>query len=107
MSEETRNEVVRRFFSGASIRKVARELGISRNRVRRVLREHAQQRATGVVPTELQPKATRPSLLDSYQEKIDQLLERWTAIVAMYEEAKSRASAQAQASLAALRALLA
>lgn len=83
MSEETRNEVVRRFFSGASIRKVARELGISRNRVRRVLREHAQQRATGVVPTELQPKATRPSLLDSYQEKIDQLLERYPNITAV------------------------
>lgn len=83
MSEETRNEVVRRFFSGASIRKIARDLGISRNRVRRVLREHEQQRTTGIVPTELQPKVRRPSLLDPYHDKIEQMLERYPDITAV------------------------
>jgi len=83
VSEETRNEVVRRFFSGTPIRKIARDLGISRNRVRRVLRDHDRQRATGVVPAELQPKTTRPSLLDAYQKQIEQLMERYPDITAV------------------------
>ena len=38
MNEVTRNEVVRRWRAGASMRAIARALGLSRNTVRKVLR---------------------------------------------------------------------
>ena len=39
MTELTRNEIVRRWRAGASIRRIARELGLARNTVSRVLRQ--------------------------------------------------------------------
>ena len=37
MTELTRNEIVRRWHAGSSIRRIARELGLARNTVSRVL----------------------------------------------------------------------
>lgn len=92
MSVETRNEIVRLFFSGMSIRKIASSLGISRNRIRRTLREHQRQRAEGVVPPELEPKVRRPSLLDAHDDTIKELLDRYPDItsVRLHEELSSR-----------------
>jgi len=83
MSEETRNEIIRLFLSGTSMRKIAQLLGISRNRVRRTLREHTRQRTEGVVLPELEPKKRRPSLLDDHVETIEQLLSRYPDITAV------------------------
>ena len=45
MNEPTRNEIIRRWHAGASIRRIARELGLARNTVSRVLAEIEAQRA--------------------------------------------------------------
>lgn len=88
MSEQTRNEVVRLFLSGTSRRKIARLLGISRNRVRRILDEHVRQRSDGVAPAGLAAKQKRQSLLDPHDEKIGQLLKLYPDITAvrLFEE---------------------
>jgi transposase len=71
------------FLSGTSMRKIAQRLRISRNRVRRTVREHRRQRAEGVVLPELEPKGRRPSLLDPHAETIRQLLDRYPDITAV------------------------
>jgi transposase len=78
MNEATRNEVVRRWRAGASMRAIARALDLSRNTVRRVLaavgaaRDGAAAAASGA----------RPSLLDPYQAVIGELLGRYPDLTA-------------------------
>ena len=45
MNEPKRNEIISRWQAGASIRQIARELGLARNTVSRVLAEVQAQRA--------------------------------------------------------------
>ncbi len=45
MTELTRNEIIRRFLAGSSIRQIARELQLARNTVGRVLAHREAQRA--------------------------------------------------------------
>ncbi|MFO0891107.1 MAG: helix-turn-helix domain-containing protein [Isosphaeraceae bacterium] len=45
MTELTRNEIVRRWRAGASMRRIARELGLARNTVSRALRQVEARRA--------------------------------------------------------------
>ena len=45
MTEPKRNEIVSRWRAGSSIRKIARELGLARNTVSRVLAQIEAQRA--------------------------------------------------------------
>ena len=47
MNAETENEVVRRWRQGASQRRIARELKISRDSVQRILGRHERQRDAG------------------------------------------------------------
>jgi transposase len=87
MNEQTRNEIVRRWHAGASIRQLARELGLSRNTISRALADVQAQRAG----TPLSPPR-RPSLLDPYETTLQELLGRYPDLTAMrlLEELRQR-----------------
>ena len=72
MTEQRRNEIVSRWRAGASMRQIARELGLARNTVSRVLVGIDAQRA-GKASTSLR----RPSRLDPYEPVILELLGRY------------------------------
>lgn len=78
MNEATRNEVVRRWRAGASMRSIARALHLSRNTVRRVLATIQAARA-GATPSSV---AARKSLLDPYETTIVELLGRYPDLTA-------------------------
>jgi transposase len=81
MTEELRNEIVRRWEAGTSMRQIARELGMSRRTVGRVLARVAAERS-GQAPTSNLPKPPqrRPSLLDEHEDFLRQLLGRYPHI---------------------------
>ena len=87
MNELTRNEIIRRWRAGASIRQIARELRLARNTVSRVLARREAQRA-GAGP---RPRR-RPSLLDPYEPVIQELLGRYPDLTAarLLEELRQR-----------------
>lgn len=91
MSEELRNEIVRRYHAGQSMRGIAHDLQISRDRVRRGLAKHQQARS-GVDPAVPGEHHPRPSLLDEYEEVMRQLLERYPHLTAvrMLEELRQQ-----------------
>jgi transposase len=78
MTEELRNEIVRRREAGTSLRQIARELGLSRRTVGRVLARWESARS-GRAPTSNLPKqpTRRRSLLDEHEDFLRQLLERY------------------------------
>lgn len=78
MNEATRNEIVRRWQAGASMRSIARTLRLSRNTVRRVLAGIEAVRA-GKKPS---PAIARPNLLDPYESTIVELLGRYPDLTA-------------------------
>ena len=76
----TDNEIIHRWHGGQSMRGIARELSIGRERVKRVIRQHQVDREDSSktpknsdLPT---PKQTqkRSSKLDAYQQQIEQLM---------------------------------
>jgi len=81
MSQATDNEIVSRRQSGQSLRGIARDLNVSRWRVTRVVRQQQARRddsAAGPAHSELPaPAATRSSMLDAFETRIRQLLERY------------------------------
>jgi transposase len=79
MNEATRNEVIRLWYGGASRRRIARQLGVDRKTVARVLAEH-QNRRGGLAPA---TGARRPSQLDPFTETITQLLARYPDLTAV------------------------
>src|SRR6516225_1088868 len=87
MTELTRNEIIRRWHAGSSIRRIAHELGLARNTVSRVLHRLEAQRA-GTTSTPLR----RPSRLDPYQVVIEELLGRYPELTAvrLWEELRKR-----------------
>jgi transposase len=93
MTEELRNEIVRRRQAGASMRQIARALGVSRRTVQRVLTRFETERS-GQAPTSSlpRPSARRSSLLDEHGAFIRQLLERYPNMTAVrvYEELRRR-----------------
>jgi transposase len=93
MNEELRNEIVRRRQAGTSRRQLARELGVSRRTVQRVLTRVAAAR-TGEQPASSLPKppARRSSLLDEHEPFLRQLLERYPNLTAVrvLEELRGR-----------------
>jgi len=79
MNESVRNEIIRLWYGGASRRRIAKTLGISRKSVTRVVQDHLDQRA-GLPVTEHQRRA---GLLDPYEDNIAHLLERYPDLTAV------------------------
>jgi transposase len=70
--ESLDNSVVTLFARGWAVRRIARELGISRNRVKRILMRHHARREEGQAPIPKPQKRT--SKLDAYKDDIKELL---------------------------------
>ncbi len=90
--EELENLVVTRYRAGWSARKLAKDLMISRNTVRTILRKHHRKREEeGHDPLSKKPRAPRPSKLDDHEPKIKALLEEYPDITAarIFEELKA------------------
>jgi transposase len=88
MTEPKRNEIISRWRAGSSIRKIARELGLARNTVSRVLEEIEAQRTSH----ERSPIRRRPSRLDPFLPLIQELLGRYPDLTALrlLEELRER-----------------
>lgn len=82
VDEETRNRIVTMDIMGASRRMIAKELGLSRNTVRRVLNAAAKARLGGhsVLPP---APSRRESKLDAYDSFIKETLENFPDITAV------------------------
>ena len=99
MNEEIRNEIVRRRQGGASMRRIARDLGLARETVQNVVRRWEAERAGG----DGRPsRSRRPSQVDPFEETIRQLLQRYPdiTIVRVFEELRAGASRAASPSSA-------
>ncbi len=79
MNESVINQIVALFQGGASVRRIARSLGVSRRTVAKVLRQIEQGRTGGAAPP---PRGVRGSLLDPYESVIVDLLARYPDITA-------------------------
>jgi transposase len=93
MKEVTRNEIIRRWQAGMSMRRIARELGVSRDRVRRVLKGQRRERGEEAASSEPSSAgAPRKSSLDDYQEFMERLLTRYPGITAVrvHEELRKK-----------------
>jgi transposase len=77
MNNELISKIVALFHGGASVRAIARSLGVSRRTVDKALAEVEQARGAGPIP---QPKAARGSLLDAHEPAIIDLLARYPDI---------------------------
>jgi transposase len=89
MNDALIGKIVALFHGGASMRRIARSLGVCRRTVAKALGHIEQARGEG--PT-LRPKARRGSLLDAYESVIIDLLARYPGITAqrIYEELRGR-----------------
>jgi transposase len=89
MNEQKRNEIISRWHAGASIRQIARSLGMARNTVSSVL---AQIQARRAGEPDGSPSLRRPSRLDPYQPVILELLTRYPDLTAvrLLEELRQR-----------------
>lgn len=88
MNDPLAHEIVARFHAGASMRRIARSLQISRGRVRRVLEQVEHARTVGTTQGLPQPVLRRGSQLDAYETAITDLLARYPDITAqrVFEE---------------------
>lgn len=78
MNEELRQEIIRRIHAGQSQRGIAQDLAIGRARVARILAEHEEARGGPQPASALpRPRVKRGSLLDDYQEAMQDLLARY------------------------------
>jgi transposase len=84
MNEQIRNEIVRRWHGGESMRSIAKYLMISRHTVTRALKQVERDRSEGAVHPDLPaPRASRSSCLDPYESQIADLLGRYPDITAV------------------------
>lgn len=81
MNDELRAEIVRRFYGGASFRRIARAVRVDRKTVGRVVKAHQQQRTEPHVA--LAPPIRRGSRLDAYAQQIVDLLGRYPDLTAV------------------------
>lgn len=75
MDEALRHEIVQRHQAGASVRAIARDLGISRGAVARALARVQAQRAGRAAPAS-GPRA-RPSIVDAFEPLLKELLAQY------------------------------
>jgi transposase len=88
---ELENLVVTRHQNGTSIRALARELGLGRNTIRKILRNHAARRDHGHdTVADRRPQGPRASKLDPFEPAIRELLKKYPDITGqrIYEELK-------------------
>lgn len=93
MDQAVRNLIVERRQAGASLRGIARELGIARQSVQQVLARVQAQRTGQVKVSNLpQPPQRRPSLVDAYEPVLRELLARYPDMTArrLFEELRGR-----------------
>ena len=92
MTEELRNEIIRRRQAKASMRRIAKDLGVARDTVQSVVRRWEAERAGTVADHALPVPARRPSLVDPYQPTIQHLLERYPDITLqrVFEELRAQ-----------------
>jgi len=90
MNEELRNEMVRRRQGGASMRQIARDLGLARDTVQSVLRRWEAERAGAGSAAAGKPR--RPSQVDPFNDTIRQLLARYpdSTVVRILEELRAQ-----------------
>jgi len=91
MTKVTDNEIISRWQGQQSMRGIARDLGISRWRVHRVVGVYNADRDKGALSSDLpKPVSQHKSKLDPFETKISQLLSRYPAITAtrIFEELK-------------------
>jgi transposase len=88
MNDPLAHEIVARFHAGASMRRIARSLQVSRGRVRRVLEQVEHARTVGTTQGLPQLVLRRGSQLDAYDTAITDLLARYPDITAqrVFEE---------------------
>jgi hypothetical protein len=91
------NEIISRWRAGQAQRRIARELGINRKRVARVVRAHQQGRESGGVHPDLprSRKSRRGRRLEGFEPLLRELLERYPQIVRVYRLGSERAGAVA------------
>ena len=91
MNDQTRSEVLRRWYAGQSMRRIARDLHRSRKTVSQVIAEHQQQRATGTTGLPA-PRQTRGSQVDAYETALRDYLARYPdiSVVRLLEEIRRR-----------------
>ena len=75
MNAATRHQIVQRHQDGASIRAIAKELGISRGTVGRVLAQIEAQRHVPAAP--IAKPRRRGSIIDEYEPILKELLARY------------------------------
>ena len=87
MNEDVRNEVLRRWYGGQSMRGIARDLHLSRKTVAGTIAGHQQQRAQGVTGLPAPPEV-RGSQVDSYEAALREYLARYPkmSVVRLLEE---------------------
>jgi transposase len=92
MNEELRNEIVRRRQSGASLRRIARDLGVARETVQGIIRRWEAERAGTESSAALPVPKRRPSQVDPFHDTIQQLLQRYPdiTIARVFEELRAQ-----------------
>ena len=90
-NESIENTVITLHGQGWSIRRLHREIKISRKRIRRILGSNSDLRDTTHY-NEIKPKNRRPSKLDPYKDFIIELLEKYSNITGqrVYEHLKDK-----------------
>jgi len=91
MNSQTRSEVLRRWYGNQSMRRIARDLHLSRKTVSRIIAEHQQQRTKGTTDLPA-PRQTRGSLVDPYEPALREYLARYPdiSVVRLLEEIRRR-----------------
>lgn len=91
MNEDVRNEVLRRWYGGQSMRGIARDLRLSRKTVAGIVAGHQSQRAHGVTGLPA-PREPRASLVDSHEATLREYLGRYPnmSVVRLLEEVRRR-----------------
>lgn len=79
MNDFTRNEIIRRWYEGQSMRGIAADLHLARETVKRAVDQHRRDRQ-GDPAAAAEPRKRRPSKIDPYEDQIGRLLGRYPRI---------------------------